>query len=58
MALLEEQTKKDLWGCFHLSVSLQWDLVCDHKKLNQAPATYFFLGVMVGAVVFGQLSDQ
>lgn len=43
---------------FYLSVSLQWDLVCDHKKLNQALATYFFLGVTLGAVVFGQLSDR
>lgn len=42
-------------GC---SVSLQWDLVCDRKHLNQALATYFFLGVMFGAILFGQLSDR
>ncbi|KAJ0050708.1 hypothetical protein NL108_005092, partial [Boleophthalmus pectinirostris] len=35
-----------------------WDLVCENRKLNQALATYFFLGVTVGAVVFGQLSDK
>lgn len=43
---------------FLLFVSLQWDLVCDDKKLNQALATYFFLGVTFGAIVFGQLSDK
>ncbi|XP_059186631.1 solute carrier family 22 member 7a [Centropristis striata] len=36
----------------------EWDLVCDNKKLNQALATYFFLGVTFGAVLFGQLSDK
>lgn len=40
------------------SLSLQWDLVCDDKRLNQALATYFFVGVMIGAVLFGQLSDK
>ncbi|XP_039180425.1 tau-tubulin kinase 1 isoform X6 [Crotalus tigris] len=36
----------------------QWDLVCEHKSLNQATATYFFFGVMFGAVIFGDLSDR
>ncbi|KAM3623431.1 uncharacterized protein V6R79_011043 [Siganus canaliculatus] len=36
----------------------EWDLVCDQKKLNQALATYFFLGVTFGAILFGQLSDK
>lgn len=36
----------------------QWDLVCDSKKLNQAVATFFFIGVTIGAVIFGYLSDK
>ncbi|MGH0160972.1 UNVERIFIED_CONTAM: hypothetical protein FKN15_057772 [Acipenser sinensis] len=36
----------------------RWDLVCDEKKLNQALATFFFIGVTLEAVVFGYLSDK
>ncbi|XP_029951018.1 solute carrier family 22 member 7a [Salarias fasciatus] len=43
---------------FTSTTATEWDLVCDSKKLNQALATYFFLGVMMGAVLFGQLSDR
>uniref|UniRef100_A0AAQ5XHV8 Solute carrier family 22 member 6 n=2 Tax=Amphiprion ocellaris TaxID=80972 RepID=A0AAQ5XHV8_AMPOC len=43
---------------FSSTTATEWDLVCDNKKLNQALATYFFLGVTFGAVVFGQLSDK
>ncbi|KAF6718912.1 Solute carrier family 22 member 7 [Oryzias melastigma] len=40
------------------TTSSEWDLVCNEKHLNQALATYFFLGVTLGAIVFGQLSDK
>ncbi|RVE76617.1 hypothetical protein OJAV_G00010430 [Oryzias javanicus] len=40
------------------TTSSEWDLVCNEKHLNQALATYFFLGVTFGAIVFGQLSDK
>ncbi|XP_051802458.1 solute carrier family 22 member 7a [Acanthochromis polyacanthus] len=43
---------------FSSTTATEWDLVCDNKKLNQALASYFFLGVTFGAVVFGQLSDK
>uniref|UniRef100_UPI0037E8992B solute carrier family 22 member 7a n=1 Tax=Semicossyphus pulcher TaxID=241346 RepID=UPI0037E8992B len=43
---------------FSSTTSTEWDLVCDDKQLNQALATYFFLGVTVGAILFGQLSDK
>ncbi|KAM6939751.1 solute carrier family 22 member 7a [Xenentodon cancila] len=43
---------------FTSTTSSEWDLVCNDKKLNQALATYFFLGVTFGAIVFGQLSDK
>lgn len=37
---------------------LQWDLVCERKGLNRVASTFFFIGVLVGAVVFGYLSDR
>ncbi|XP_040893149.1 solute carrier family 22 member 7a [Toxotes jaculatrix] len=43
---------------FSSTTATEWDLVCDDKRLNQALATYFFLGVTLGAVLFGQLSDR
>lgn len=36
----------------------QWDLVCEQRGLNQATATFFFIGVTVGAMLFGYLSDR
>ncbi|XP_045429310.1 solute carrier family 22 member 7 isoform X2 [Pipistrellus kuhlii] len=35
-----------------------WDLVCEQKGLNKATSTFFFIGVLVGAVAFGYLSDR
>ncbi|XP_070838869.1 solute carrier family 22 member 7a [Chaetodon trifascialis] len=43
---------------FSSTTATEWDLVCDSKHLNQALATYFFLGVTFGAILFGQLSDK
>ncbi|XP_063173900.1 solute carrier family 22 member 7 [Candoia aspera] len=43
---------------FISTIATQWDLVCEHKSLNQATATFFFFGVMLGAVIFGYLSDR
>ncbi|XP_039860180.1 solute carrier family 22 member 7a [Simochromis diagramma] len=43
---------------FLSTTATEWDLVCDNKHLNQALATYFFLGVTCGAIMFGQLSDK
>ncbi|XP_014912757.1 solute carrier family 22 member 7a isoform X1 [Poecilia latipinna] len=43
---------------FSSTTASEWDLVCNDKQLNHALATYFFLGVMFGAIVFGQLSDK
>ncbi|XP_071995934.1 solute carrier family 22 member 7 [Engystomops pustulosus] len=36
----------------------QWDLVCERKGLSKILATFFFIGVTVGTVVFGYLSDR
>ncbi|NWX12057.1 S22A7 protein, partial [Aegotheles bennettii] len=43
---------------FSSTISTQWDLVCEQRGLNQATATFFFIGVTMGAVVFGYLSDR
>ncbi|XP_010015248.1 PREDICTED: solute carrier family 22 member 7 [Nestor notabilis] len=43
---------------FTSTIATQWDLVCEHRGLNQATATFFFIGVTIGAVIFGYLSDR
>ncbi|KAI4901773.1 hypothetical protein NFI96_013652 [Prochilodus magdalenae] len=43
---------------FKSTTATEWDLVCDSKNLNQALATFFFMGVMTGAVLFGYLADR
>ncbi|XP_035515646.1 uncharacterized protein LOC118326710 [Morone saxatilis] len=43
---------------FKSTVVTEWDLVCDNRRVNKATATIFFMGVMVGAAVFGYLSDR
>uniref|UniRef100_A0A8D2L8U1 Major facilitator superfamily (MFS) profile domain-containing protein n=1 Tax=Varanus komodoensis TaxID=61221 RepID=A0A8D2L8U1_VARKO len=40
------------------TTATEWDLVCEKKALNQAIATFFFIGVTFGAVLFGYLSDR
>lgn len=36
----------------------QWDLVCDMRSLKQMGQTVYMGGVLVGAVIFGGLSDR
>ncbi|XP_034406262.1 solute carrier family 22 member 6 [Cyclopterus lumpus] len=36
----------------------EWDLVCDQRSLKQMGQTVYMGGVLVGAVVFGGLSDR
>ncbi|KAJ8250504.1 hypothetical protein COCON_G00224260 [Conger conger] len=43
---------------FASTIATEWDLVCDMKGMNKATATFFFIGVMFGAVLFGALSDR
>ncbi|KGL78910.1 Solute carrier family 22 member 7, partial [Tinamus guttatus] len=43
---------------FASTIATQWDLVCEQRGMNQATATFFFIGVTVGAVIFGHLSDR
>ncbi|XP_036403104.1 solute carrier family 22 member 7b.1 [Megalops cyprinoides] len=43
---------------FTSTLATEWDLVCDRKGMNKATATIFFIGVMIGAAIFGSLSDK
>ncbi|KAM4749884.1 LOW QUALITY PROTEIN: solute carrier family 22 member 7-like [Anableps anableps] len=43
---------------FKSTLVTEWDLVCSRKGMNKATATIFFIGVMIGAPLFGFLSDR
>ncbi|NP_001085967.1 solute carrier family 22 (organic anion transporter), member 7 L homeolog [Xenopus laevis] len=43
---------------FSSTTVTQWDLVCERKGLNQAAATFFFMGLTVGSIISGYLSDR
>ncbi|CAJ1052327.1 solute carrier family 22 member 7-like [Xyrichtys novacula] len=43
---------------FKTTLATEWDLVCSRKGMNKATATIFFIGVMIGAPLFGFLSDR
>ncbi|XP_012862221.1 solute carrier family 22 member 7 isoform X2 [Echinops telfairi] len=43
---------------FSSTIVTEWDLVCEQKGLNRATSTFFFVGVLVGAVAFGYLADR
>ncbi|XP_037055733.1 solute carrier family 22 member 7 isoform X2 [Peromyscus leucopus] len=36
----------------------KWDLVCEQRGLSKVTSTCFFIGVLLGAVVYGYLSDR
>nr|XP_055036879.1 solute carrier family 22 member 6 [Misgurnus anguillicaudatus] len=40
------------------TIITEWDLVCDDRALKQMGQTIYMGGVLVGAVVFGGLSDR
>ena len=37
---------------------LQWELVCDKKYLVSLATTIYFVGVMIGGILFGTISDK
>ncbi|XP_037320836.2 solute carrier family 22 member 7-like isoform X1 [Pungitius pungitius] len=43
---------------FSSTMATEWDLVCDRKSLTQTTGSIFFLGVILGGLVFGFLSDK
>lgn len=56
--MVRMETEAELGTKCHFGLVFQWDLVCEQRGLNQATATFFFIGVTIGAVVFGYLSDR
>ncbi|RXN07317.1 solute carrier family 22 member 6-like protein [Labeo rohita] len=40
------------------TIITEWDLVCDQRALKQMSQTTYMGGVLVGAVIFGGLSDR
>ncbi|XP_033494170.1 solute carrier family 22 member 7-like isoform X2 [Epinephelus lanceolatus] len=43
---------------FTSTLATEWDLVCDRKSLTKTTGTIFFVGVMMGGIAFGFLSDK
>ncbi|KAI8489725.1 hypothetical protein Bbelb_326310 [Branchiostoma belcheri] len=43
---------------YESTVVMTWDLVCDRKWMSRLNQAIFMLGVMSGAVVFGNLADR
>ncbi|XP_014668813.1 PREDICTED: organic cation transporter protein-like [Priapulus caudatus] len=39
------------------TIATEWDLVCDDKYKTPLATTLYFIGVMIGAVVYGALGD-
>lgn len=43
---------------FSSTIATEWDLVCEQRGLNKITSTCFFVGVLLGAVVYGHLADR
>lgn len=43
---------------FTSTLATEWDLVCDRKHLAKTTSTIFFVGVMMGSLVFGYFCDK
>ncbi|XP_054834373.1 solute carrier family 22 member 6-A-like [Eublepharis macularius] len=40
------------------SIIMEWDLVCDSRKLREMAQSLYMAGVLVGALILGRLSDR
>ncbi|XP_028914836.1 solute carrier family 22 member 6 [Ornithorhynchus anatinus] len=43
---------------FPSTIVTEWDLVCSHRALRQLGQSLYMAGVLLGAVVFGNLADR
>uniref|UniRef100_A0A1B6D0T7 Major facilitator superfamily (MFS) profile domain-containing protein n=1 Tax=Clastoptera arizonana TaxID=38151 RepID=A0A1B6D0T7_9HEMI len=43
---------------YESSTVIEWDLVCDKAWLKATSDAFFMLGVMLGSIIFGDLSDR
>ncbi|KAM6157448.1 solute carrier family 22 member 6 [Rhynchocyon petersi] len=43
---------------FPATIVTEWDLVCSHRALRQLAQSLYMVGVLLGAMVFGNLADR
>uniref|UniRef100_A0A8C4S9D5 Solute carrier family 22 member 6 n=1 Tax=Erpetoichthys calabaricus TaxID=27687 RepID=A0A8C4S9D5_ERPCA len=59
---LETETCRHGWTYkrqeFTETIVSEWDLVCDMKHLRHTSQTIYMIGVLVGAIILGSLSDK
>ncbi|KAJ6654226.1 hypothetical protein lerEdw1_007323 [Lerista edwardsae] len=58
----ETEPCRDGWkydeSVFASTIVTEWDLVCEFRTLKQMAQSVYMAGVLVGAIVFGSLSDK
>ncbi|XP_078516574.1 solute carrier family 22 member 6-A-like [Lissotriton helveticus] len=62
MTSIDKQPCTDGWtydtSVFSSTIVTEWDLVCDWRTMRQVAQSIYMAGVLVGAIVFGSLSDR
>lgn len=62
MTMTDKQPCPDGWtydtSVFSSTIITEWDLVCDRRTRRQMAQSIYMAGVLVGAIVFGSLSDR
>uniref|UniRef100_A0A8C3I0V1 Major facilitator superfamily (MFS) profile domain-containing protein n=1 Tax=Chrysemys picta bellii TaxID=8478 RepID=A0A8C3I0V1_CHRPI len=59
---LETEPCADGWvydkSIFTSTIITEWDLVCDSRQLKQMAQSIYMVGILVGGIIFGDLSDR